>query len=124
MSSSANAPATVSVDDVHVHESGTVGSPAVVFVHGGGPGGRMWSAHLDRLSDRFHCLAPDLAGFGRSNHLAPLSLDQTADLLADLIERRLRARRGRARARRRNSGSRHWLKSCSKKPPNAPVLPQ
>jgi hypothetical protein len=58
MSSSANAPATVSVDDVHVHESGTVGSPAVVFVHGGGPGGRMWSAHLERLSDRFHCLAP------------------------------------------------------------------
>jgi pimeloyl-ACP methyl ester carboxylesterase len=79
--------------DVYVHESGTPGSPAVVFIHGGGPDGRMWHVHLDRLSRRFHCLAPDLPGFGRSNHLAALSLGETADLVAELIETRVPARR-------------------------------
>lgn len=81
------------LDDVYVHESGRPGSPAVVFVHGGGPDARMWHVHLDRLAGRLHCLAPDLPGFGRSNHLPPLSLRETADLIAQLIEARVSARR-------------------------------
>jgi pimeloyl-ACP methyl ester carboxylesterase len=81
------------LDDVYVHESGRPGSPAVVFVHGGGPDARMWRVHLDRLAGRLHCLAPDLPGFGRSNHLPPLSLRETADLIAQLIEARVPARR-------------------------------
>jgi pimeloyl-ACP methyl ester carboxylesterase len=81
------------LDDVYVHESGKPGSPAVVFVHGGGPDARMWHVHLDRLAGRLHCLAPDLPGFGRSNHLPPLSLRETADLIAQLIEARVSARR-------------------------------
>ena len=94
MLSSAIAPgAAASVGRVHVHESGSSDSPAVVFVHGGGPGGRMWGAHLDRLGGPFHCLAPDLPGFGQSNHLDPLSLNQTADLVAELIETRVPSRR-------------------------------
>lgn len=72
--------------EVHFQESGNPVSPTILFVHGGGPSGRMWSAHLDGLASRFHCLAPDLPGFGRSNELAPLSLDETADLLAEFIE--------------------------------------
>jgi pimeloyl-ACP methyl ester carboxylesterase len=79
--------------NVYVHESGRLGSPAVVFIHGGGPAGRMWHVHLDRLAGRLHCLAPDLPGFGRSNHLAPLSLPETADLVAELIGTRIPARR-------------------------------
>jgi pimeloyl-ACP methyl ester carboxylesterase len=81
------------LDDVYVHESGSPGSPAVVFVHGGGPDARMWHVHLERLAGRLHCLAPDLPGFGRSNHLPPLSLGETADLIARLIEARVSARR-------------------------------
>lgn len=80
------------LDDVSVLESGRPGSPAVVFVHGGGPNARMWHVHLDRLAGRLHCLAPDLPGFGRSNHLPPLSLGETADLIAQLIEARVSAR--------------------------------
>jgi pimeloyl-ACP methyl ester carboxylesterase len=81
------------LDDVYVHESGRPGSPAVVFVHGGGPDARMWHVHLDRLAERLHCLAPDLPGFGHSNHLPPLSLRETADLIAQLIEARVSAGR-------------------------------
>ena len=78
---------------MHVHESGTPGSPAVVFLHGAGASGRMWRDHMARLGDRFHCLAPDLPGFGRSNHLRPLTIGETADLVAELIESRVPARR-------------------------------
>jgi pimeloyl-ACP methyl ester carboxylesterase len=82
-------------DDVYVHESGRSGLPAVVFIHGGGPDARMWHVHLDQLAGGLHCLAPDLPGFGRSNHLPPLSLRETADLIAQLIEARVPARRAR-----------------------------
>ncbi len=79
--------------EAYVRESGAPGRPSIVFVHGGGPSGRMWGAHLERLAARFHCLAPDLPGFGLSHDLAPLSLDETADLLAELIEDRTPTRR-------------------------------
>jgi pimeloyl-ACP methyl ester carboxylesterase len=81
------------LDNVYIHESGTSGAPAIVFVHGGGPSGAMWRDHLDRLGDEFHCLAPDLPGFGRSNRLPPISLSQTADLIAELITARVPAPR-------------------------------
>ena len=78
---------------MYVHESGTPGSPAVVFLHGAGASGRMWRDHMVTLGDRFHCLAPDLPGFGRSNRLAPASRIETADLVAGLIETRVPAGR-------------------------------
>jgi pimeloyl-ACP methyl ester carboxylesterase len=78
---------------MHVDEAGTPGTPAVVFLHGAGASGRMWREHVAALAGSFHCLAPDLPGFGRSNHLPPASLDQTADLIAGLIETRVPARR-------------------------------
>ena len=79
--------------NMHVHESGTPGAPAVVFLHGAGASGLMWRHHAARLDDRFHCLAPDLPGFGQSNRLAPLAVDETADVIAELIETRVPARR-------------------------------
>lgn len=77
---------------MYVHESGTPGSPAVVFLHGAGGSGRMWREHMATLAG-FHCLAPDLPGFGRSNRLAPASRIETASLVAELIETRVPARR-------------------------------
>jgi pimeloyl-ACP methyl ester carboxylesterase len=77
---------------MYVEESGTPGSPAIVFVHGMGQNGRVWRKHMARLSG-FHCLAPDLPGFGRSNRLQPASLTETANLVANLIETRVPARR-------------------------------
>jgi len=78
---------------IHVEESGTPGSPAVVFLHGAGASGRMWREHMTRLARSFHCLAPDLPGFGRSNHLPSASRTETADLVASLIESRVPERR-------------------------------
>ncbi len=81
------------VGGFYVDESGDPASPTVVFVHGGGPSGWMWRRHMDRLAGSFHCLAPDLPGFGRSNDLGSISLAEAANLVADLIESRVTAGR-------------------------------
>jgi len=78
--------------DVYVEESGTPGSPAIVFIHGAGQSSREWRGHMDRLGG-FHCLAPDLPGFGRSNHLGSATKERVADLLARLIEERVPTKR-------------------------------
>lgn len=75
-----------------VFESGDPASPAVVFLHGAGLGGRMWAEHMTRLAS-FHCLAPDLPGCGSSNRLPWTSRNDVADGVAQLIETRVRARR-------------------------------
>ena len=77
---------------LYVHESGTPGSAAIVFLHGDAATGGMWDQHLERLAG-YHCLAPDLPGHGRSNHLPWTSLDDTAQQVAALIEDRIPARR-------------------------------
>ena len=77
---------------MYVHESGTPGSQAIVFIHGAGQSGRIWREHMARLTG-FHCLAPDLPGFGQSNQLPSASLGETADLIAGLIEARVAAGR-------------------------------
>lgn len=76
----------------YVHESGAVGSPAVLFLHGAGVSGRMWTRHVSRLAG-YHCLAPDLPGHGRSNRLPWRSLAETADTIVELIETLVPARR-------------------------------
>ena len=73
---------------MYVHESGTPGSPSIVFLHGVGNSGGMWATHMDRLTS-YHCLAPDLPGFGRSNRLSWRSRIDTADQVARLIEARV-----------------------------------
>ena len=73
---------------MYVDESGTPGAPAIVFIHGAGQSGRIWAEHMERLTE-FHCLAADLPGFGHSNQLPAMSLAETADLLAELIEARI-----------------------------------
>lgn len=50
--------------EIHVVEKGS-GSP-VLFLHGNPDSADMWSGVIDRLSERFRCIAPDLPGFRRS----------------------------------------------------------
>lgn len=77
---------------LYIQESGTPGSPAIVFLHGVGNSGKMWAKHTARLVG-YHCLAPDLPGFGRSNHLPWRSRADTMKQVAELIEARIPSRR-------------------------------
>jgi 2-hydroxymuconate-semialdehyde hydrolase len=91
---------TVRISDVAVsdgyttrlYETGAPGAPALLFLHGSGPGvsGRSnWREVISRLGDRFHCLAPDIVGFGDSTHPdpAPQGFKANAELrIPKLIE--------------------------------------
>jgi pimeloyl-ACP methyl ester carboxylesterase len=83
---------TQTLTELYVHESGSPGAPAIVFLHPTAANGGMWNEHMRRLVG-YHCLAPDLPGHGRSNHLPWTSLDDTAQQVAALIEDRVPARR-------------------------------
>lgn len=58
----------------HLNEAGVENSETILLLHGSGPGANAmsnWQFALPFLSDSYHCLAPDIAGFGQSQHDAP-----------------------------------------------------
>lgn len=77
---------------MHVRQSGPPGSPALVFLHGVGNSGVMWGEHMAKLGG-FHCLAPDLPGFGLSNKQPWTSRIDVTDRVAELIRTQVPERR-------------------------------
>jgi pimeloyl-ACP methyl ester carboxylesterase len=78
---------------LYIHESGTPGAPSIVFLHGIGTSGWMWTLQVAALAD-FHCLNVDLPGHGQSNRVPWVSLRDTARQIAGIIA--AQATRGRA----------------------------
>lgn len=76
---------TVSVDgvDVFYREAGQLGQPKLLLLHGFPTSSHMFRDLIPLLADRFHIIAPDLPGFGRSGD--PIS--NSFDSIADTIER-------------------------------------
>ncbi len=53
---------------LHYHEAGR--GPALIMIHGGGPGAGGWSNYrrnVDHFAERFHVFLPDLPGFAKSD---------------------------------------------------------
>lgn len=59
--------------------------PTLILLHGGGAASRTWKHQFAGLGDRFHLVAPDLPGFGRSP--GPVSIAGSAEAVAELVER-------------------------------------
>ncbi|GGB29590.1 hydrolase [Tistrella bauzanensis] len=59
---------TIDVDGISTHyrEAGTAGAPKLLLLHGFPSSSHMFRDLVPRLADRFHIIAPDLPGFGRS----------------------------------------------------------
>lgn len=60
--------------ETYVNISGEDQKEAILFLHGSGPGVTAWSNWqfaLPALDGQFHCIAPDLAGFGATDHPTP-----------------------------------------------------
>lgn len=83
--------------DTFVHQAGTEHEQAILFLHGSGPGASAWANWqyaVPTLGERYHTIAPDLAGFGQSLHPDPapqgirrwmrLWIDQILALLDEL----------------------------------------
>jgi pimeloyl-ACP methyl ester carboxylesterase len=67
--------------EVFVREAGDPSSPHLVLLHGFPSSSRHYIRLLDRLADRWHVVAPDYPGFGRSD---PLESSPTFDRLAEI----------------------------------------
>jgi 2-hydroxymuconate-semialdehyde hydrolase len=55
----------------YLNETGENQQQAILFLHGSGPGASAWSNWqyiMPEFGEKFHCLAPDLIGFSKSEH--------------------------------------------------------
>jgi pimeloyl-ACP methyl ester carboxylesterase len=86
---------TTAVDglDVFYREAGDRRNPTLVLLHGFPSSSVMFRDLMPRLSDRFHLLAPDYPGFGRSAAPAPSAFRYTFDHLAEVVDRFLQQQR-------------------------------
>jgi pimeloyl-ACP methyl ester carboxylesterase len=76
---------TIDVDgvDVFYRETGDPGAPTLLLRHGFPTSSTQYPELMDRLSDRFHLVAPDYPGFG---YTEPLEGTTTFDRLADIVD--------------------------------------
>ena len=80
---------TTDVDGLKVfyREAGTVGAPKLLLLHGFPSSSHMFRDLIPLLADRFHIVAPDLPGFGRTDMPARGAFAYTFDHIADVIDR-------------------------------------
>src|SRR5690348_77415 len=77
---------------LHYHEAGSRENDTVLLLHGGGPGASAWSNFgrtLGVLSDRFHVLAIDQVGYGKSGKPSTLPKQfytYSAELIVELMD--------------------------------------
>ena len=79
---------TTNVDglDLFYREAGTVGAPKLLLLHGFPTSSHMFRDLIPLLADRFHIVAPDLPGFGRSGDPKANSFDSIAETIEHFTE--------------------------------------
>ncbi|MHA2787667.1 alpha/beta fold hydrolase [Corynebacterium sp. S7] len=75
---------------LRVYTAGDPTAPAIIFLHGSGPGVSAtsnWSELMPLLSSDYYCVAPDVLGFANSDHPdpAPAGMSAFTDLRARTI---------------------------------------
>lgn len=73
--------------NVFYREAGPKDGPAILLLHGFPSSSHMFRDLIPLLADRFHIVAPDLPGFGRSDMPAREKFTYTFDNLAAVIDR-------------------------------------
>ena len=86
---------TVTIDGLSIfyREAGDAQNPTLVLLHGFPSSSVMFRELIPRLADRFHLLAPDYPGFGRSAAPAPDVFLYTFDHLAEIVDHFLEQQR-------------------------------
>jgi pimeloyl-ACP methyl ester carboxylesterase len=80
---------TVDVDgiDIFYREAGRAGAPKLLLLHGFPTSSHMFRNLIPLLEDRFHLVAPDLPGFGRSAMPPREAFRYSFDNIAQVIDR-------------------------------------
>lgn len=78
---------------IFYREAGDPSNPTLVLLHGFPSSSVMFRDLIPRLADRFHVIAPDYPGFGRSDAPPPSAFTYTFDRLAEVVDRFLEQRR-------------------------------
>ncbi len=71
---------------LHYAAAGDESRPMLVFLHGFPEYWGMWRATMERLSDRFFCVAPDQLGYGLSDKPEDVARYRTKHLVEDVRE--------------------------------------
>jgi pimeloyl-ACP methyl ester carboxylesterase len=79
--------ADVDGSNVFYREAGARDAPKLLLLHGFPSAGHMFRDLIPLLSDRFHIIAPDLPGFGKSDMPARTLSNYTFDRIAETIDR-------------------------------------
>ncbi|NDU72100.1 alpha/beta fold hydrolase [Actinomadura sp. DSM 109109] len=80
---------TADVDGLTVfyREAGSSDAPTLVLLHGFPSASHMFRELIPLLDDRFHIVAPDLPGFGRTDMPARGDFEYTFEHMTDIIDR-------------------------------------
>ena len=71
--------------EVATRERGSVGRPPVFFLHGNLSSSIFWEATIADLAREFHCIAPDLRGFGATEALPIRASTGIDDMAGDIF---------------------------------------
>jgi len=72
--------------DIFYREAGDVKKPTIVLLHGYPTSSHMFRNLITDLSVRYHVLAPDYPGYGRSEQPAMENFDYTFDNMSLIVE--------------------------------------
>src|SRR5258707_7855082 len=78
---------TIQIDGLSIfyREAGPKDAPTLLLLHGFPSSSRMYEPLFARLSDRYHLIAPDYAGFGHSDWPEPKKFAYTFDHCAEIM---------------------------------------
>jgi pimeloyl-ACP methyl ester carboxylesterase len=99
---------------LYTQEIGPANASTIVFLHGGGVGGWMWKPQIAQLQSEYHLLVPDLPEHGQSANVSPMTLQNAAAQVAELI--RTRAHSGRAHVVGLSLGAQTTIELLSQSP--------
>ena len=85
---------TIEIDGVEVfyREAGPKDAPTLFLLHGYPTSSHMFRNLMRDLADKYHTLAPDYPGFGRSEQPPMAEFAYNFDHMADLMEKFLKAK--------------------------------
>jgi pimeloyl-ACP methyl ester carboxylesterase len=67
--------------------AGPVGGPLMIFVHGWPQSGLMWRAQMEAFAaGGWHCIAPDMRGYGASSAPSPSEAYALREMVEDMVE--------------------------------------